>query len=200
MSDRLIIFTRYPTPGTTKTRLIPALGTEGAAAFHRRMAEHAVAQAQHLQTLQPVSVEVHFTGGDLTQMQAWLGKEVQYRSQCSGDLGNRLIQAFQSAFQEDFTAVVAIGTDCPSLNSELLSLAFEHLKTNDVVLGEATDGGYYLIGLRTLISELFSGISWSTEVVFQQTLAIAKQLNLSIALLPILSDIDRPEDLKNLKI
>jgi hypothetical protein len=200
VSDRLIIFTRYPTPGTTKTRLIPALGAEGAAAFHRRMAEHTLTQARYLHNQQPLSIEVQFTGGDLAQMQDWLGEDVRYRSQSSGDLGDRLTQAFKNAFQENSTAVVAIGTDCPSLSSDLLSLAFKYLKTNDLVLGEAADGGYYLIGLRTLIPELFIGISWSTEVVFQQTLAIAKQSKLSIALLPVLQDIDRPEDLKDLKI
>ncbi|NDJ17213.1 DUF2064 domain-containing protein [Myxacorys almedinensis A] len=196
----LIIFTRYPEPGKAKTRLIPALGEAGAAALHRQMAEDTVAQAQRLQKDQStLSLEVHFAGGDLAQMRHWLGEQGQYRSQGSGSLGDRLIQAFQGAFQQQATAVVVIGTDCPSLQADLLSLAFERLTTADLVLGEASDGGYYLIGLRQPTPELFQTISWSTDVVFQQTLAIARKLNLTTALLPVLDDIDRPEDLTTLK-
>ncbi|MBW4422016.1 MAG: TIGR04282 family arsenosugar biosynthesis glycosyltransferase [Myxacorys californica WJT36-NPBG1] len=200
MSNHLIIFTRYPEPGKAKTRLIPALGDAGAADLHRQMAEHTVAQARKLQKQQTVLVEVQFTGGDLAQMQTWLGEDMQYRSQSAGDLGERLVQAFQAAFGQNATAVVVIGTDCPSLGEDILSAAFELLTTTDVVLGEATDGGYYLVGLQKLIPELFKNISWSTDIVFQQTLAIASQLKLTTALLPVLDDIDRPEDLKHLKM
>lgn len=200
MFNHLIVFTRYPEPGKAKTRLIPALGDAGAANLHRQMAEHTLAQARSLQKEQSVSIEVQFTGGDLAQMQAWLGEDVKYRSQSAGELGERLIQAFEVAFGQNATAVVAIGTDCPSLREDILSAAFERLTTTDLVLGEATDGGYYLIGLRKLIPELFKNISWSTDLVFQQTLAIAHQLKLTTALLPVLDDIDRPEDLKHLKM
>ncbi|MBW4542767.1 MAG: TIGR04282 family arsenosugar biosynthesis glycosyltransferase [Myxacorys chilensis ATA2-1-KO14] len=200
MSNHLIIFTRYPEPGKAKTRLIPALGDAGAADLHRQMAEHTVTQARKLQKKQAVLVKVQFTGGDLAQMQTWLGEDMQYQSQSAGDLGERLIQAFQAAFGQNATAVVVIGTDCPSLGEDILSAAFELLTTTDLVLGEATDGGYYLVGLQKLIPELFKNISWSTDIVFQQTLAIASQLKLTMALLPVLDDIDRPEDLKHLKM
>jgi hypothetical protein len=73
--------------------------------------------------------------------------------------------------------------------------AFDALEQNDLVLGPALDGGYYLIGLRRLIPELFTGISWSTAEVLEQTISIAERLDLAIAFLPLLNDIDRPEDL-----
>jgi uncharacterized protein len=202
-SDCLIIFTRYPEPGKAKTRLIPALGAEGAAALHREMTEQTLTEVRHLQKLRSVAVEVRFTGGDLfespargcAQMQAWLGTDLSYSPQQSGDLGDRLSQAFQDAFDRGANSVITIGTDCPDLDASLLAIAFEKLQTHDLVLGAATDGGYYLIGLHHFIPELFFSIAWSTSVVFQQTMAIAQKLGCSIAELPLLSDIDRPEDL-----
>ncbi|MGV0027273.1 TIGR04282 family arsenosugar biosynthesis glycosyltransferase [Phormidesmis priestleyi] len=194
-SNCLIIFTRYPEPGKAKTRLIPALGAEGAAALHRQMAEQTLTEVRHLQKLRPVVVEVRFSGGDCAQMQAWLGDDLSYYPQHSGDLGDRLSQAFQSAFDRGAKSVITIGTDCPDLSASILAIAFEKLQTHDLVLGAATDGGYYLIGLRHFVSDLFFGIAWSTSIVFQQTVAIAEKIGCSIAYLPTLSDVDRPEDL-----
>jgi hypothetical protein len=90
---------------------------------------------------------------------------------------------------------VIIGTDCPDLTIEILTQAFEALKQHDLVLGPAADGGYYLIGLRRLLPELFVEVSWGTSQVRQQTVEIAQSLDLAIAFLPLLNDIDRPEDL-----
>lgn len=193
--ERLIIFTRYPEPGKTKTRMIPALGAEGAAKLQRRMTEDTLAQAQKLQASRPLSVEVHFAGGNYQLMTAWLGSEVTYCPQGEGDLGERMASAFQAAFAAGMRGVVTIGIDCPDLDVGILAEAFEKLKTFDLVLGPARDGGYYLIGLRRLVPELFVGIDWGTSKVRQQTVDIAENLGLAIAFLPILNDIDRPEDL-----
>lgn len=193
MDNCLIIFTRYPEAGKAKTRLIPALGAAGAAELHRQMTEAAIAQAKRLR--ETVDIVVYFTGATTEQMQQWLGSELLYRSQGAGDLGDRLTQAFQTAFDQGYRSVVTIGTDCPALSVDVLSTAFQSLVEKDVVLGATTDGGYYLVGLRCPVPELFADIAWSTEVVFQQTIAIAQNLKLEIAHLPILSDIDRPEDL-----
>lgn len=197
VQKHLIIFTRYPEPGKAKTRLIPVLGAQGAADLHRRMTEHTIAQART--TKSDCIVSVYFTGGTVEQMQHWLGHDLQYHPQHSGDLGDRLIAAFQTAFAQGALSVITIGTDCPAMTSELLTTAFDRLNHHDLTIGAALDGGYYLIGLRRCIPELFRGIAWSTDVVFQQTLTIAKQLELSIFNLPVLNDIDRPEDLADLK-
>ena len=103
--------------------------------------------------------------------------------------------AFQTAFEAGMIRVVLTGIDCPDLKVELMVDAFQALNKHDLVLGPATDGGYYLIGLNYLLSELFIGISLSTEKVLEQTKNISQKLELAIAYLPILSDIDRPEDL-----
>ncbi|GAP98218.1 TIGR04282 family arsenosugar biosynthesis glycosyltransferase [Leptolyngbya sp. NIES-2104] len=195
MNDRLVIFTRYPEPGKAKTRLIPALGDVAAAELHRQMTERTLTQVRLLQQSYPVSVEVWFAGGDRDQMQTWLGADLYYQPQPEGDLGDRMSQAFQVGFDRGVKATVIIGTDCPELETRLLTQAFENLQQTDLVLGPATDGGYYLIGLRRFESGLFRSIAWSTDRVFEQTVEIATQVNLSIACLPMLTDIDRPEDL-----
>lgn len=196
--EQLIIFTRYPEAGKAKTRLISALGEAGAAALHRQMTERTIAQARLLQDRRAVSICVYFTGGTLAQMQHWLGYDLEYQPQHSGDLGERLSQAFQTAFEQGAESVIAIGTDCPSLSSEMLALAFSDLEVNSVVIGGATDGGYYLIGLNQFVPDIFQAIQWSTEIVYQQTLEIVKRLGLTIAEMPVLHDIDRPEDLQYL--
>jgi rSAM/selenodomain-associated transferase 1 len=133
-------------------------------------------------------------------MQQWLGFGWRYQCQGEGDLGSRMALAFANAFNEGSKIVVIIGTDCPSLKPKLMGDAFQVLSQNDLVLGPAQDGGYYLIGLRRFIPELFTGINWGTSEVLQQTVTIAKQLDLAIAYLPTLADVDRPEDLSDLKI
>lgn len=193
--ERLIVFTRYPEPGLTKTRLIPALGAKGAAILQRQMTEYTMSKVRELQSDRPVSVEVRFAGGKLTLMQDWLGSDIVYQPQGEGDLGSRMARSLSVALESGIERAVIIGTDCPGLNVILIAKAFQELHSHDLVLGPAIDGGYYLIGLSCLISELFTGISWGTAEVLQQTVDIAKKLDLSIAYLPPLADVDRPEDL-----
>lgn len=194
--QRLIVFTRYPEPGKTKTRLIPALGALGAATLQQQMTEYVLSQAKALQGIHPISIEVRFVGGEQQLMQNWLGEHLQYVAQGTGDLGCRMATALAEAFQNKIESVTIIGSDCPQLQAELIYQAFQLLHHDrDLVLGPALDGGYYLIGLRRLIPELFTGIDWGTERVLQQTVDIAKTLNLEIAYLPTLADVDRPEDL-----
>ncbi|MCA1993701.1 MAG: TIGR04282 family arsenosugar biosynthesis glycosyltransferase, partial [Coleofasciculus sp. S288] len=168
--ERLIVFTRYPEPGKTKTRLIPLLGAEGAAKLQRRMTEHTLTQVKELQASYPVSVEVHFSGGTQQLMQDWLSCEFVYREQSQGDIGQRMASAFQTSFTAGMTRVVIIGIDCPDLKAQLMAKAFYAIAQHDLVLGPAEDGGYYLIGLRRMIPELFTGIRWSTAEVLPQTL------------------------------
>jgi rSAM/selenodomain-associated transferase 1 len=198
--NKLIVFTRYPEPGKTKTRLIPVLGTEGAANLHRLMAQRTIARALSLQNSGQLSVEILYTGGSQQQMQDWLGTEPIYQQQIEGDLGERMAAAFHNSFTSGIDKVAIIGTDCPALIPEILVEAFEQLSQHDLVLGPAKDGGYYLIGLRRSHPELFQGIEWGTDEVFVKTRAIARKLDLNIAELATLTDVDRPEDLLGLDL
>lgn len=189
----LMLFTRYPEAGNTKTRLIPYLGAERAAELQRWMT---ASMAREMAELCPnIDRQIHFSGGGLSQMQAWLGQKFTYLPQFAGGLGNRLHQAFVQNFRSGMGAVIAIGADCPELNSHHLEQAFRQLQTHDLVLGPAADGGYYLIGLNRPQVQLFEKIPWGTGEVFERTVAIANRLNLSIATLEQLRDVDRPEDL-----
>ncbi|MEG5056589.1 TIGR04282 family arsenosugar biosynthesis glycosyltransferase [Microcoleus sp. A2-C5] len=196
--EKLMVFTRYPEPGKTKTRLIPVLGETGAANLHRLMAQKAIAGGISLQNSRRLSVEIHHTGGSQQQMQDWLGSDIIYQNQIDGDLGARMTAAFQKSFNSGVDKAVIIGTDCPALKAEIIAQAFDKLSQHDLVLGPAKDGGYYLIGLRRSIPELFRGINWGTSEVFAATRAIAQNLDLNIANLPTLADIDLPEDLLGL--
>ena len=190
----LIIFTRYPEPGLTKTRLISALGAEGAAKLQQQMTEHTLVQARQWRD-RFSSVEVHFAGGSHQLMQQWLGTDLIYRQQEAGDLGQRMQLAFERSFAAGISRVVMIGIDCPDVTATLLTQAFEALSHSALVLGPAADGGYYLIGLNRSIPELFAGIHWGTDQVLATTQVIAQRLGLAIFFLPVLHDVDRPEDL-----
>nr|WP_281261369.1 TIGR04282 family arsenosugar biosynthesis glycosyltransferase [Chamaesiphon polymorphus] len=189
------MFTRYPTPGKVKTRLIPAVGAAAAASLHRQMTERTLRHARALQAQIAAEIAVHFDGSDSQQMAQWLGADLVYQSQGEGDLGMRMDRSISSAHQQGAERVVLIGTDCPKLTADILAQAFTELLERDLVLGAALDGGYYLIGTRQPQPELFVGVEWGTDRVWQQTIAIANRLNLEIGYLPPLADIDRPEDL-----
>jgi uncharacterized protein len=193
----LIIFTRYPTPGKVKTRLIPAVGAAGAAMLHRQMTEATLDKARALSQRLLVAIAVHFDGGDRDRIVDWLGSDLSYRSQGEGDLGMRMDGSIAAACQSA-ERVVLIGTDCPALTVEILGQAFELLRYHDLVLGAAVDGGYYAIGMRQPQPELFVGVDWGTDRVLQQTIEIAQRLQLAIGYLPKLADIDRPADLPRL--
>lgn len=191
-----MLFTRYPEVGKTKTRLISYLGAEGAANLQRQMTERIVTTICSLRSQGGLAVEIHYSGGSLQEMQNWLGRVLVYKAQCAGDLGKRLQQTFAHGFEAQSERIVVIGSDCPEINTHHLEEAFRQLLSHDLVLGPAQDGGYYLVGLSKRCSDLFCEIAWGTERVFAQTLAIAQRLNLSLATLETLRDIDRPEDVQ----
>jgi rSAM/selenodomain-associated transferase 1 len=196
MSETLIIFSRYPEPGKTKTRMIPALGALGAAELQRKMTEHTLKTAITLKFSRNLAIEVHFAGGNIQSMTEWLGEDFNYIPQVLGDLGHKMHSCFERAFTLGNQRVVIIGTDCPDIEQTTLTQAFYSLELHDLVLGVAEDGGYYLIGLNQPIAELFQNIIWGTEQVLNQTQNIAQQLKLNVHYLPTLDDVDRPEDLK----
>jgi len=193
--ERLIIFTRYPQPGEVKTRLIPTLGSRRAARLQKEMTRHAMAWASTLGGSASLSVEVHFTGGSKKLMRRCFASQLPYRHQGEGDLGRRMREAFRDAFRSGVDRAVIIGTDCPALSPDTIDTALKRLRQNDVVLGPATDGGYYLIGLGRELPRIFENIPWGTGEVLEATLARAKHLNLSISLLETLHDVDQPGDL-----
>lgn len=199
MNSRLIVFTRYPEPGTTKTRLIPELGPEGAADLQRRMTEHT------LNRVSPVDrsgydLQIRFEGGDAGGMEDWLGPGLEFRPQGEGDLGARMERAFRESFAEGYAKTIIVGTDCPDLNTDDVRTAYALLEDNQTVLGPATDGGYYLIGIRSgaqdkVFPAVFHGIPWGTRDVLERTVNSLAATGLDLGLLDEKDDVDEPEDL-----
>ncbi len=194
-SKHLILFARYPVPGRAKTRLIPALGAEGAAALHRRLVLHALRTARKACRAVCAELDVRFEGGTEQAMSHWLGTGARFLPQGAGDLGDRMAGAFEESFRTGSTATVIIGSDCPGLSPDVIATAFARLTEAPVVLGPARDGGYYLIGLSRPLPELFRGIPWGTDRVLADSLAVLQRRGCEPALLDPLEDIDRPEDL-----
>lgn len=194
-ANGLFIMTRFPEPGCTKTRLIPALGADGAAQLQRQMTEYLLARFQPLRPVCQLRLEVHFAGGSARQMAQWLGDRVHLRPQAAGNLGQRISHAFEQGFATGLERILMVGSDCPGIGKDQIVRSLDQLDRHDLVIGPAEDGGYYLIGLKAPQPELFEAISWGQSCVFAETMAIAERRRLSVALLDPLPDIDRPEDL-----
>jgi rSAM/selenodomain-associated transferase 1 len=195
MQEMLLIFTRFPEPGKVKTRLIPKLGSSGAAVIYRHLAEQVVRTARSVQrdAMQPViCVE---PARHIPDVSSWLGPELILTGQVGDCLGERLSHAFEWAFAGGASRVVAIGTDCIELSRDLIAEAFDLLARNAAVLGPATDGGYYLIGLSRPLPDIFREIPWSTDQTFAITSSRLASIGVIPHLLPPLNDIDTWDDL-----
>jgi len=187
------MFTRYPVPGRTKTRLIPVLGPLGAAELQRQLSEQTLAVL--LRSYQ-APVDVAYTGGTREQVRRWLnGARIQLYEQPPGDLGRRMQHVIQGAFDQGARQVVLVGADVPEVTPKHMVDAFEALAGHDLVLGPSEDGGYWLIGCRRP-APVFHGIDWATPHVLAQTIGAAKRHGLSTALLKPLRDIDTEADVR----
>jgi rSAM/selenodomain-associated transferase 1 len=195
MSDAILMFCRWPEPGTTKTRLIPALGAEGAAIFYRGLAERVAAVVRRV-TQRSQAPYAYFTPADRADdIAAWLGSDFAPLPQPDGDLGDRLVHGFNHAFAAGAERVVAIGTDCVEITPDHLRDALDRLRDHDAVVGPATDGGYWVIGLARPMPEAFADVPWSTDRTCAVTLERLAAAGPKLAILPTLSDVDRPADL-----
>jgi len=194
---QIIVMTRLPRTGRNKTRLIPALGAEGATAFHDRLARHTIGRASSFCALHPEArLTVRLEGGTSIEGKSWLGSDtLDCREQSPGDLGHRMESAANEAFEEGADRVVIIGTDCPSIDETVLENAFEALGDADLVFGPAADGGYYLVGMRRPTPAIFKNIPWGGGSVLEKSLAAAREAGIRVELLDVLSDVDMQEDL-----
>ncbi len=192
--ESLGVLAKYPEPGRVKTRLIPALGPEGAAALHNSMVRHTLTRVSEFRGVRETETCVYAAGADPGAFACHFDTQIPCVAQSPGDLGQRVLAAFRHLLR-DATAAVIIGSDCPDISPGLLTMAFESLRSSDVVLGPARDGGYYLVGLRRPAPALFENMEWSTATVLAKTLERAAFLGLSVQLLPALNDVDEPADL-----
>jgi rSAM/selenodomain-associated transferase 1 len=190
----LIIYAKAPVAGIAKTRLFPHISFEEAAQLGKAMLTDMVDKCVSLPGLR---VWVCYTpAGSVGLFKDLLaGRDLEYRPQEGDDLGERMDRSFRLAFREGAKRAVIVGTDVPSISPGLLGGAFNRLAGADLVLGPASDGGYYLIGLKGPAPGLFSGINWSGPDVLASTLSAAGRLGLKAELLPTLQDVDTFDDL-----
>lgn len=194
----VIVFARAPHPGKTKTRLIPALGPEGAARLHQAMVIHAVRQAQAV----PAACELWCAPDVYHPLFQSLQNEdasVSLYQQRGADLGQRMAFSLRDALSR-YTRALLVGTDCPFFHSGDLRRGLDALVLpSDTVLGAANDGGYVLIGMRRACDALFEGIEWGTAQVAAQTRARILAVGRAAIELGPFQDIDTPEDLRYLE-
>ena len=183
VSTKLSIFARLPVPGKVKTRLIPALGEEGAARLYARL----LAQTVEVARESGLQFELRVTGGEVAAFHSLFGLDVEVVDQGDGDLGAKMARVEAPA--------LLIGSDCPCVTAPLLKAAAGALEDRRVVLGPANDGGYYLIGFSEPVPFLFDNMEWSTPSVLPETLKRLVERGMGPAVLPELADIDTPEDL-----
>jgi rSAM/selenodomain-associated transferase 1 len=210
-AELLILFVKYPEPGRVKTRLAAGVGPEQAAAIYQDLVERAwraasdwCRHAPHSSSSPPPSrtLWLYFDPPSReSEMKAWFARypsppdlPIIWIAQPEGDLGERLEYVFDKAFKEGFSAVSAIGTDCPSLTAKGLETASLRLRLSDAVIGPAADGGYYLIGLTRYHPNAFRKIPWSSTQTLAATLAALRLLSWNVAELPMLHDIDTQAD------
>ena len=179
----IALFTKWPAPGLAKTRLIPALGAKGATELHRKLVERTLAAVRD----SGLPFELRVTGAPVWQFHQWLGEDLTIVDQGGGDLGARLTRVPAPA--------LLIGSDAPDVTGTLLRKAAQALLAHDAVFGPAADGGYWLLGLARPMPDLFTDMPWGTDAVGAETLSRLAECGVNAAILPILHDCDRPEDL-----
>lgn len=199
MKNHLIICSRYPRAGYTKTRLIPDIGADNAALVQKQMTEKLVFEADKLHSRTRISSSLFYSDASESAMQQWLGTR-HFVAQYEGDLGQRMDHAFRYIFNQGYRHTILVGSDIPAIDTQLLQQAFVELESHDTVLGPTEDGGYYLIGIKNDVFEnvaqlLFQQMPWSTETVFSLSAERILQAGYSLATLPALRDIDHYSDL-----
>lgn len=193
--NSLIVFVKAPVPGKVKTRLQIPLSAAQVARVYEAFVRDTVSCARNVgEAAVSIAYEPHPKRPDL----AWLEDAPAWFRQAEGDLGARLISAFDQAFRAGAKKVVVIGSDCPDLEPDILRQALARLDDTEVVLGPAEDGGYYLVGLRAPKPHLFTKMEWSNAFVFKRTLERMRLRGESFSLLPARADVDTFGDLKSL--
>ena len=188
--ELLLIFVKNPAPGKVKTRLAATVGDQQALQIYRQLLGRTRAVTMPLSCDKKVCYSPVIQHHD-----SWEGTHYQKAQQAEGDLGERMLQAFEVGFAQGYQRICIIGSDCYQLTTDVLRQAFEALATHDMVIGPSTDGGYYLLGMQRLHPELFRNKHWSTASVSKDTIVEAKQQQLSWWELPTLSDVDEESDL-----
>ncbi len=196
----LIIMAKAPEAGLAKTRLIPALGPEGAARLAARLLRHTVQIAMRTKTFsyRELCVTPHAHHPAFNELRSWGPEQgITLTEQHDGDLGARMRHAFERVLLDHDLAIM-IGTDAPGLTADMLDQSVRELDQHDAVFVPALDGGYALIGIKQVLPTLFANMPWSTDAVMNLTRERLRESSLSWYEHPPVADIDEPQDLAHL--
>ena len=185
----LLIFTRNPELGKVKTRLAKTIGAEKALAIYKFLLAHTKKVTEKIACDKAVYYSVKVREDDL-----WNGEIYQKKQQLGKDLGIRMQNAFQDAFANGYEKVLIVGSDLIDLSEEIIEKGFLQLASNDVVIGPAEDGGYYLLGMKSVHPNVFKNKNWGTSSVREETLNDLKDKK--VHLLNELNDADVLDDIK----
>lgn len=188
--ELLIIFYRNPEPGRVKTRLAATIGNEDALKVYMDLSYHARKITETLDVAKVVFYAENIPSNDI-----WPPEVYRKRLQQGTDLGERMRNAFAWGLENGYDAICIIGTDCYELTGKIIEDAFCALRSSDVVIGPAVDGGYYLLGMRMLRNNLFTGKQWGTETVFTDTVKDLISDGATYRVLPRLRDVDVEADI-----
>lgn len=191
--NALIVFAKNPLQPGVKTRLARDLGDETARRIAMVLTKHVRDEATAVNCRRFAFLD----GPEYDP--AWSDAVFEIHRQHGSDLGERMANAFEVAFDGGCKKVVMVGTDLPDLSADIINAAFDRLSDHDYVIGPALDGGYYLIGMRAMNRAVFRHISWSSSLVLDQTLERVRELQASVTLLPSLTDVDTAEDLAKVR-
>lgn len=187
--EALIIFARQPELGKVKTRLAATIGEEAALTIYKKLLAHTRAISE------PLACDKYiFYTGEKADGAFWPDDYFLCR-QATVDLGGRMKTAFAQLFNKGYHRICIIGSDCFELTTAIINNAFLHLRQQDVVVGPAKDGGYYLLGISNGPKAIFDGIEWSTARVLAQTKEKLALYGYRYSLLPLLGDVDTAADL-----
>lgn len=191
-STALILFVRNPEIGKVKTRLAKDIGDEKALQVYETLLNKTLEVSLPLRCPKFVYYDEAINPDDLWNVAGYIKK-----LQEGTDLGERMFNAFKDLFYLGFEKVIILGSDCFDLRTEIIEDGFRTLSDHKVVIGPASDGGYYLMGMNVLIPDLFFDKAWSTDQVMEQTVNELGRMSISYGLLPELNDIDNIEDLRS---
>lgn len=188
MTNGIIIFVKNPEIGKAKTRIAATAGVEKALKIYELLLSLTKDVVKDLNVQKHLFYTHFVNNGD-----DWSNDEFSKYIQKDTDLGGKMKDAFTRVLKVN-DKVVIIGSDCPKISKEIINDAFDALNNKDVVIGPTDDGGYYLLGIKKLIPELFDNMVFSTSSVFNDTLKRIKDLSLTHHILPKLNDVDYYED------
>lgn len=190
-SQALIIFMKNPVLGKVKTRLARTIGEEKALDVYQFLLQHTLRI-----TLPLLYDKIVYYSAFIPHEDDWRASGYRQGLQYGNDLGRRMFHAFQYEFKNKYESVGIIGSDCGELTTEIVVEGFDKLKQSEVVIGPATDGGYYFLGMRQLYKNIFNQKEWGSSTVLADTVTELAKANISCSLLQELHDVDTKEDLR----